>query len=115
MQRSGRPTGENAIVPAYSVAHNPTNLSAAEGATMIGQTRTAAKRGFTVGYDPISGHFCGDLIAAAQPGAKIINYGNLYAGPGDFPILPKRLHLKCHSIFDTIRIPERRGSECATR
>ena len=182
--------GESAMVPADTVAHNPANLSAeegaaiwcqyltawgglvdfagvtsndivlvtagsssaalgalqiakAEGATVIGQTRTAAKRdflreagadcvvvtdeedlaeqvmtftggrGFTVCYDPIGGKFCNDLIAAAQPGGKIINYGNLNTGPVDFPILPilsKRLHFKCHSVFDTMRMPDRRAA-----
>ena len=63
-------------------------------------------QGFTAAYDPVGGPNIAALIAAAQPGAKIINYGNLHAEPVNFPMLPmlaKRLHLKCHSCQDTTR------------
>ena len=63
-------------------------------------------QGFTVAYDPVGGPNIATLIAAAQPGAKIVNYGNLHPEPANFPMLPmlaKRLHLKCHSCQDTTR------------
>ena len=63
-------------------------------------------QGFTVAYDPVGGPNIATLIAAAQPGAKIVNYGNLHAEPVNFPMLPmlaKRLNLKCHSCYDTTR------------
>ena len=92
-------------------------IAKAEGVTVIGQPRTVATRnfmrkasadcvvvideedlaqrvmaftagrGFKFSYDPIGGHFCRNLIAAAQPGAKIINYGKLDPSLVDFPIL----------------------------
>jgi NADPH:quinone reductase-like Zn-dependent oxidoreductase len=90
-------TGDDIVlvtVASSSAALSALQMAKAEGATVISQTRTAAKRdfmreagadcvvvtdeeglpgrGFTVGYDPIGGHFCGDLIAAAQPSSKII-------------------------------------------
>ena len=66
-------------------------------------------QGFTVAYDPVGGPYIATLIAAAQPGAKIVNYGNLHAEPVNFPMLPmlaKRLNLKCHSCYDTVRDPD---------
>mgnify|MGYP006191291735 CR=1 FL=1 len=146
--------GDSAVVPAYSVAHNPDNISMIEaaaiwcqyltawggvmnyakltsddivlitaasssaalgglqiakltGATVIAATRTAEKkqflldagadhvvvtddeiltervmditdgRGFSVAYDPVGGEFMAELVAAARPGATIVNYGNL--------------------------------------
>ena len=66
-------------------------------------------QGFTVAYDPVGGPNIATLIAAAQPGAKIVNYGNLHPEPVNFPILPmlaKRLSLKCHSAYDTTRDPD---------
>ena len=63
-------------------------------------------QGFTIAYDPVGGPNIATLIAAAQPGAKIVNYGNLHPEPASFPMLPmlaKRLHLKCHSCQDTTR------------
>lgn len=180
--------GDSAVVPAYSVAHNPDNISMIEaaaiwcqyltawgglmsyaklasddialitaasssaalgglqiakltGATVIAVTRTAGKkqflldagadhvvvtddenltervmditdgRGFSVAYDPVGGEFMADLVAAAQSCATIVNYGNLRTEPVNVPILPmllKRLDIKFHSLFDTMRLPEER-------
>ena len=68
-------------------------------------------QGFTIAYDPVGGAFIGDLVAAAQPCGLIVNYGNLRTEPIDSPILPmlaKRLRFKFHSLYDTVRLPERR-------
>ena len=70
-------------------------------------------QGFTIAYDPVGGTFVGDLVAAAQPCATIVSYGNLRTEPIDIPILPmlaKRLNLKFHSVFDTVRLPEKRAA-----
>jgi len=180
--------GDSAVVPAYSIAPNPDNISMVEaaaiwcqyltawggiisyakltsddialitaasssaglgglqianlvGATTIAVTRTAQKkqflldagadhvivtndenlaarvmditagRGFTVAYDPVGGEFMADLIEAAQPCGTIVNYGNLRTEPVNVPILPmlvKRLDIKFHSLFDTMRLLEER-------
>lgn len=182
--------GESAIVPAFTVAHNPANISAIEGAaiwcqyatawgglidyakpsaddivlitaasssaalgglqlaqlagaTVIAVTRKPSKvdflkgtgahhviateeedlasrvkeitdgQGFTIAYDPVGGAFLADLIEAAQPCATIVNYGNLRTEPVDVPILPmlaKRLDIKFHSLFDTVRLAEKRAA-----
>lgn len=68
-------------------------------------------RGFSVAYDPVGGAFMADLVAAAQPCGTIVNYGNLRTEPVNVAILPmlvKRLEIKFHSLFDTLRIPEER-------
>ena len=65
-------------------------------------------QGFSVAYDPVGGGYIADFIAAAQPCARIVNYGNLHPQPAKFemlPILAKRLELKCHSCYDTTRDP----------
>ena len=70
-------------------------------------------RGFTVAYDPVGGTFIGDLVAAAQPCGTIVSYGNLRTETIDIPILPmlaKRLDLKFHSVFDTVRLPQKRAA-----
>lgn len=70
-------------------------------------------RGFTVAYDPVGGRFLRALVDAAQPGATIVNYGNLRTEAVDIPILPmlaKRLDIKFHSLFDTVRLPEKRAA-----
>jgi NADPH2:quinone reductase len=180
--------GDSAVVPAYSVAHNPDNISMIEaaaiwcqyltawggvmnyakltsddivlitaasssaalgglqiakltGATVIAATRTAEKnqflldagadhvvvtddeiltervmditdgQGFSVAYDPVGGEFMAELVAAARPGATIVNYGNLRTEPINVPILPmllKRIDIKFHSVFDTMRLAEER-------
>lgn len=180
--------GDSAVVPAYSVAHNPDNISMIEaaaiwcqyltawggvmnyakltsddivlitaasssaalgglqiakltGATVIAATRTAEKKqflldagadhvvvtddeiltervmditdgqGFSVAYDPVGGEFMAELVAAARPGATIVNYGNLRTEPINVPILPmllKRIDIKFHSVFDTMRLAEER-------
>ena len=180
--------GDSAVVPAYSVAHNPDNISMIEaaaiwcqyltawggvmnyakltsddivlitaasssaalgglqivkltGATVIAATRTAEKnqflldagadhvvvtddeiltervmditdgQGFSVAYDPVGGEFMAELVAAARPGATIVNYGNLRTEPTNVPILPmllKRIDIKFHSVFDTMRLAEER-------
>ena len=74
-------------------------------------------RGFTVAYDPVGGRFLRALVDAAQPGATIVSYGNLRTEAVDLPILPmlaKRLDIKFHSLFDTVRLPEKRAA-CAAR
>ena len=68
-------------------------------------------QGFTIAYDPVGGAFIGDLVAAAQPYGLIVNYGNLRTEPIDIPVLPmlaKRLFFKFHSLYDTMRLPEKR-------
>ena len=70
-------------------------------------------RGFTVAYDPVGGRFLRALVDAAQPGATIVSYGNLRTEAVDLPILPmlaKRLDIKFHSLFDTVRLPEKRAT-----
>ena len=70
-------------------------------------------QGFTIAYDPVGGAFIGDLVAAAQPCGLIVSYGNLRTEPIDIPILPmlaKRLDIKFHSVFDTVRLPEKRAA-----
>ena len=70
-------------------------------------------RGFIIAYDPVGGGFLRDLVEAAQPGATIVNYGNLRTEPVDIPILPmlaKRLDIKFHSLFDTVRLPKKRAA-----
>lgn len=66
-------------------------------------------QGFTIAYDPVGGAYIAQFIAAAQPCARIVNYGNLHPEPAHFPMLPilaKRLALKCHSCYDTTRDAE---------
>ncbi len=66
-------------------------------------------QGFTVAYDPVGGAYIAKFIDAAQPCARIVNYGNLHPEPANFPMLPmlaKRLALKCHSCYDTTRDPD---------
>ncbi len=70
-------------------------------------------QGFTIAYDPVGGAFIGDLVAAAQPCGLIVNYGNLRTEPIDIPVLPmlaKRLRFKFHSLYDTVRLPEKRAA-----
>ena len=70
-------------------------------------------QGFTIAYDPVGGALIGDLVAAAQPCGLIVSYGNLRTEPIDIPILPmlaKRLDIKFHSVFDTVRLPEKRAA-----
>lgn len=74
--------------------------------------RITGGQGFTKAYDPVGGQFMADIVAAAQPGATIVNYGNLRTEPVDVPILPflvKRLDVKFHSVFDAMRDPEMRA------
>jgi NADPH:quinone reductase-like Zn-dependent oxidoreductase len=66
-------------------------------------------QGFTVAYDPVGGPYIGQFVAAAQPCARIVNYGNLHDDPVSFqifPMLAKRLDFKCHSCYDTTRDPD---------
>jgi NADPH:quinone reductase-like Zn-dependent oxidoreductase len=68
-------------------------------------------QGFTIAYDPVGGPFVADLIAAAMPGGIIVNYGNLSSENVNFYVLSmlaKRLTIKSHSVFDTMRDPEAR-------
>ena len=70
-------------------------------------------QGFTIAYDPVGGAFIGDLVAAAQPYGLIVNYGNLRTDSIDIPVLPmlaKRLFFKFHSLYDTMRLPEKRAA-----
>ena len=70
-------------------------------------------QGFTIAYDPVGGAFIGDLVAAAQPYGLIVNYGNLRTEAIDIPVLPmlaKRLFFKFHSLYDTMRLPEKRAA-----
>ena len=69
-------------------------------------------QGFTIAYDPVGGAFIGDLVAAAQPCGLIVNYGNLRTEAIDIPVLPmlaKRLRFKFHSLYDTMRLSEKRA------
>lgn len=66
-------------------------------------------RGATVVYDPIGGPFLSNIMEAAAPEARIVEYGNLSTDDAQFaalfPLL-KRLNVKWHSLFDTARRPE---------
>ena len=63
-------------------------------------------QGFTIAYDPIGGLLMGELIEGAMPCGIIVNYGNLSSDNINFYILSmlaKRLTIKSHSLFDTMR------------
>ena len=48
-----------------------------------------------------------------SPAGLIVSYGNLRTEPIDIHILPmlaKRLDIKFHSVFDTVRLPEKRSA-----
>ena len=63
-------------------------------------------QGFTIAYDPIAGPIMGALIEGAMPCGIIVNYGNLSTDNVNFYILPmlgKRLTIKSHSLFDSMR------------
>jgi NADPH:quinone reductase len=68
-------------------------------------------QGFTIAYDPVGGPFVTDLVAAAMPCGIIVNYGNLSSENVNFYVLSmlaKRLTIKSHSVFDTMRDPDAR-------
>lgn len=63
-------------------------------------------QGFTIAYDPVGGPLMGELVEGAMPCGIIVNYGNLSSDNINFYILSmlaKRLAIKSHSIFDTMR------------
>jgi len=65
-------------------------------------------QGFTIAYDPVGGPFVTDLVEAAMPCGIIVNYGNLSSENVNFYVLSmlaKRLTIKSHSLFDTMRDP----------
>ena len=105
LSSNGGTEGYNRI---YDV--NAHDAAAPTGTNLCGAVmEITSGQGFTVAYDPVGGPYIATLIAAAQPGAKIVNYGNLHAEPVNFPMLPmlaKRLNLKCHSCYDTVRDPD---------
>ena len=63
-------------------------------------------QGFTIAYDPVGGPLMGELVEGAMPCGIIVNYGNLSSDNINFYILSmlaKRLAIKSHSLFDTMR------------
>ena len=68
-------------------------------------------RGFTIAYDPVGGPLISALVEGAMPCGTIVNYGNLSPDNVNFYILSmlaKRLAVKSHSLFDTMRDPDAR-------
>ena len=63
-------------------------------------------QGFTIAYDPVGGPLVGELVEGAMPCGIIVNYGNLSPDNINFYVLSmlaKRLTIKSHSLFDTVR------------
>ena len=67
--------------------------------------------GFDLAYDCVGGEHFTKLINAAKPQALIVNYGNLNLNASKIktlPLLSKRIHIRFHSIFDTMRFEDQR-------
>ena len=67
--------------------------------------------GFDLAYDCVGGEHFIKLINTAKPNALIVNYGNLNLNASKIttlPLLSKRIHLRFHSIFDTMRFEDQR-------
>ena len=67
--------------------------------------------GFDLAYDCVGGEYFINLLNTAKPQALIINYGNLNLNSSNIktlPLLAKRLQIRYHSIFDTMRFQNQR-------
>ena len=67
--------------------------------------------GFDLAYDCVGGEYFIHLLNTAKPQALIINYGNLNLHSSNIktsPLLSKRIHIRFHSIFDTMRFQNQR-------
>ena len=67
--------------------------------------------GFDLAYDCVGGEYFIHLLNTAKPQALIINYGNLnlnFSKMKTSPLLSKRLNIRFHSIFDTMRFQNQR-------
>ena len=67
--------------------------------------------GFDLAYDCVGGEYFVKLINTAKPKALIVNYGNLNLNASEIktsPLLSKRIHIRFHSIFDTMRFKDQR-------
>ena len=67
--------------------------------------------GFDLAYDCVGGEYFIHLVNAAKARGLIVNYGNLNNNASDIktlPLLSKRIHIRFHSIFDTMRFKNQR-------
>ena len=67
--------------------------------------------GFDLAYDCVGGEYFINLLNTAKPQALIINYGNLNLNSSNIKtslLLSKRLQIRYHSIFDTMRFNNQR-------
>jgi len=67
--------------------------------------------GFDLAYDCVGGEYFIHLLNTAKPQSLIINYGNLNLHSSNIitsPLLSKRIHIRFHSIFDTMRFQNQR-------
>ncbi len=67
--------------------------------------------GFDLSYDCVGGSHFVKLVNTVKARGLIVNYGNLnldYSKIYTLPLLGKRIHLRFHSIFDTMRFEDQR-------
>ena len=67
--------------------------------------------GFDLAYDCVGGEYFIHLVSAAKARGLIVNYGNLNNNASNIktlPLLAKRIHIRFHSIFDTMRFKNQR-------
>ena len=67
--------------------------------------------GFDLAYDCVGGEYFINLVNAAKARGLIVNYGNLNNNASNIktlPLLAKRIHIRFHSIFDTMRFQNQR-------
>ena len=67
--------------------------------------------GFDLSYDCVGGSHFVKLVNTVKARGLIVNYGNLnldYSKIYTLPLLGKRIHLRFHSIFDTMRFADQR-------
>ena len=68
--------------------------------------------GFDLAYDCVGGEYFINLVNTAKAQGLIVNYGNLNPNSSDIrtlPLLSKRLNIRFHSIFDTMRFDNQRN------
>jgi len=67
--------------------------------------------GFDLAYDCVGGEHFYKLVNTVKARGLIVNYGNLdlnYSKIYTLPLLAKRVHIRFHSIFDTMRFDSQR-------
>ena len=67
--------------------------------------------GFDLSYDCVGGSHFYKLVNTVKARGLIVNYGNLdldFSKIYTLPLLSKRVHIKFHSIFDTMRFEKQR-------